>query len=89
MKCPSQLNGETFATYATQEQHELVKWAATNAHIAGIHATSAIKSLYEASGMHYATLSYEAPEICRMITEHRERAIKELLKALEIIGYAP
>lgn len=86
MKTPEQLNGETYARYASPEQTALVKWA-EDAHIAGMHASSASKSLYEASGLRYATLSYEAPYVSGMITESRERAIKELLKALEIIGY--
>lgn len=84
----TQLNGETFATYATQEQHELVKWAA-DAHLASSHSLNASTALSEACALRYGTLTYNAPHLCDMITERRERAIKELLKALEIIGYAP
>lgn len=86
MKSPTQLNGETFARYASPEQTALVKWA-EDAHIASMHTMTASTALSEACALRYATLSYEAPEICRMITERRERAIKELLEALEIIGY--
>lgn len=86
MKQPDKLNGETYARYATPEQTALVKWAA-DAHIAALHASIASSSLYEASALRYATLSYEAPHVAQMITERRESAIKELLKALEIIGY--
>lgn len=86
MKTPEQLNGETFARYASPEQTALVKWA-EDAHIAALHAMTASAALSEASALHYATLIYEAPHVAQMITERRESAIKELLKALEIIGY--
>ena len=86
MITPSQLNGETFARYASPEQTALVKWA-EDAHIAAMHTMTASTALSEACALRYATLSYEAPHVARMITERRERAIKELLKALEIIGY--
>lgn len=86
MKPPQQLNGETFARYATPEQTALVKWS-EDAHIAAMHTITASTALSEASALRYATLSYEAPHVAQMITERRQRAIKELLKALEIIGY--
>lgn len=86
MKTPEQLNGETFARYASPEQTALVKWA-EDAHIAALHASIASSGLSEASALRYATLSYEAPHVAQMITERRERAIKALLEALEIIGY--
>lgn len=88
MKTPDKLNGETFARYATPEQTALVKWA-EDAHIAATHTMTASTALSEACALRYATLSYEAPHVAQMITERRERAIKELLKALEIIGYVP
>ena len=88
MKTPEQLNGETFARYASSEQTALVKWA-EDAHIAAMHTMTASTALSEACALRYATLSYEAPHVAQMITERRERAIKELLEALEIIGYAP
>ena len=88
MKTTEQLNGETFARYATPEQTALVKWA-EDAHLAAMHTMTASTALSEACALRYATLSYEAPHVAQMITERRERAIKELLKALEIIGYAP
>lgn len=80
-------NGETFARYASPEQTALVKWA-EDAHVAAMHTMTASTALSEACALRYATLSYEAPHVAHMITERRERAIKELLKALEIIGYA-
>lgn len=86
MKTPEQLNGETFARYATPEQTALVKWA-EDAHLAASASSRAALCLSDASGLHYATLSYEAPHVAQMITGRRERAIKELLEALEIIGY--
>lgn len=86
MKAPDQLNGETYARYASPEQTALVKWS-DSAIIAASHATQAAMLLSEASGLRYATLSYEAPHVVGMISERRECAIKELLKALEIIGY--
>lgn len=86
MKQPEQLNGETFARYASPEQTALVKWSAY-AHVAAMHTTTASTALSEACALRYATLIYEAPHVAQMITERRERAIKELLKALEIIGY--
>ena len=88
MKAPSQLNGETYARYASPEQTALVKWA-EDAHVAAMHTMTASTALSESSALRYATLSYEAPHVAQMITERRERAIKELLKALEIIGYVP
>lgn len=88
MKAPTQLNGETFARYASPEQTALVKWA-EDAHAAAMHTMTASTALSEACALRYATLSYEAPHVAQMITERRERAIKELLEALEIIGYAP
>ncbi|QHJ81636.1 MAG: hypothetical protein [Bacteriophage sp.] len=88
MKAPSQLNGETYARYASPEQTALVKWS-EGAHIAAMHTMTASTALSEACALRYATLSYEAPHVAQMITERRERAIKELLKALEIIGYVP
>lgn len=86
MKQPDQLNGETYARYASPEQTALVKWA-EDAHLAAMHTMTASTALSEACALRYATLSYEAPHVAQMITERRERAIKELLKALEIIGY--
>lgn len=88
MKTPDQLNGETYARYASHEQTALVKWA-EDAHIAAMHTGTASTALSEASALRYATLSYEAPHVAQMITERRESAIKELLEALEIIGYVP
>lgn len=86
MKTPDQLNGETFSRYATPEQTALVKWS-EDANVAAMHAIVASTALSEASALRYATLSYEAPHVAQMITERRERAIKALLEALEIIGY--
>lgn len=88
MKSADQLNGETFARYASPEQTALVKWA-EDAHVAAMHTVTASTALSEACALRYATLSYEAPHVAQMITERRERAIKDLLKALEIIGYVP
>ena len=86
MKHPDQLNGETYASYATPEQTALVKWS-EDAHLAAVHTMTASTALSEACALRYATLSYEAPHVAQMIIERRERAIKELLEALEIIGY--
>lgn len=86
MKTPTELNGETYAQYTSPEQTALVKWA-DSAIIAASHASQAAMLLSEASGLRYATLIYEATHVAQMITERRDRAIKELLQALEIIGY--
>ncbi|QHJ80898.1 MAG: hypothetical protein [Bacteriophage sp.] len=86
MKQPDQPNGETYARYASPGQTALVKWS-EDANIAAMHTMTASTALSEASALRYATLSYEAPHVAQMITDRRERAIRELLKALEIIGY--
>jgi len=78
--------GETFARYATEEQKARVKWT-ENAAVASTAASYAAMALSEASGLSYATLTYEASHVVGMIEQRRQDAIQKLLQALELIGY--